>query len=150
MEALTWTGPVGTLLNPMVSIVTVLLAITIIVQICSTMIFPTARGFNADGSLQVHATTHLINLAVKYCFYVFILLLALYLIMGSLFGTSALGIIGGISRQLLPIWISMIAIFSASIIFKTRLGLYGKLFDSPIGMIGFALVLFWVLAVGVF
>ena len=70
MEALTWTGPVGTLLNPMVSIVTVLLAITIIVQICSTMIFPTARGFNADGSLQVHATTHLINLAVKYCFYV--------------------------------------------------------------------------------
>ncbi|MDG2298400.1 MAG: ABC transporter permease, partial [Planktomarina sp.] len=145
METLTWTGPLGTFLNPLVGIITILLAITIIMQIFSTMIFPTARGFNPDGSLQVHPTTHLINLAVKYCFYVFILLMALYLIMGSLFGTSALGIIGGISRQLLPIWISMIAIFSASIIFKTRLGLYGKLFDSPIGMIGFALVLFWVL-----
>ena len=145
MEALTWTGPLGTFLNPMVSLITILLAITIIIQIFSTMVFPTARGFKPDGSLQVHPTTHLINLAVKYCFYVFILFMALYLIIGSLFGTSALGIIGGISRQLLPIWISMIAIFSASIIFKTRLGLYGKLFDSPIGMIGFSLVLFWVL-----
>ena len=77
MEALTWTGPLGTFLNPMVSIITILLAITIIAQIFSTMIFPTARGFNADGSLMVHATTHLINLAVKYCFYVFILLLSL-------------------------------------------------------------------------
>jgi len=31
-----------------------------------------------------------------------------------------------------------------SILYKPRLGLYGKLFDSPIGMIGFALVMFWV------
>jgi peptide/nickel transport system permease protein len=38
----------------------------------------------------------------------------------------------------------MIAVFALSITFKRRLGLYGKLFDSPIGMIGFAIVLFWV------
>jgi peptide/nickel transport system permease protein len=31
-----------------------------------------------------------------------------------------------------------------SIAFKRKLGLYGKLFDSPIGMIGFGLVMFWV------
>jgi peptide/nickel transport system permease protein len=32
----------------------------------------------------------------------------------------------------------------ASIVYKRKLGLYGKLFDSTIGMIGFALVMFWV------
>ena len=40
-----------------------------------------------------------------------------------------------------------------SIIFKRKLGLYGKLFDSMIGMIGFTLVMFWVFTaifVGVF
>ena len=40
----------------------------------------------------------------------------------------------------------MVLIFVASVKFKRSLGLYGKLFDSTVGMIGFALVLFWVLA----
>ncbi|MFD0978581.1 MULTISPECIES: ABC transporter permease [Tropicimonas] len=44
-----------------------------------------------------------------------------------------------------PVWIGMAAIFALSLTFKRRLGLYGKLFDSTIGMIGFAIVLFWVL-----
>ena len=44
-----------------------------------------------------------------------------------------------------PVWIGMITVFAASILTKTRTGLYGRLFDSPIGMIGFALVLFWIL-----
>ena len=48
--------------------------------------------------------------------------------------------------QFLPVWIALVADSSpCSIRFKRRLGLYGKLFDSPIGMIGFALVMFWVL-----
>ena len=46
--------------------------------------------------------------------------------------------------QFTPVWIGMVAVFALSIVFKRRLGLYGKLFDSTIGMIGFALVLFWV------
>jgi len=44
-----------------------------------------------------------------------------------------------------PVWIGMITVFAASILTKSRTGLYGRLFDSPIGMIGFALVLFWIL-----
>jgi len=40
----------------------------------------------------------------------------------------------------------MVVVFALSITFKRRLGLYGKLFDSPIGMIGFGIVLFWVFA----
>ncbi|MEK9915196.1 MAG: ABC transporter permease, partial [Paracoccaceae bacterium] len=39
--------------------------------------------------------------------------------------------------QLIPVWIALIATFSISIYYKRNLGLYGKLFDSPIGMIGF-------------
>ncbi len=46
--------------------------------------------------------------------------------------------------QFMPVWVSMIVLFTLSIVYKRRLGLYGKLFDSTIGMIGFALVMFWV------
>ena len=45
--------------------------------------------------------------------------------------------------QLIPVWIALIATFSISIYYKRNLGLYGKLFDSPVGMIGFGIVLFW-------
>ena len=51
--------------------------------------------------------------------------------------------------QLAPVWIALIATFTLSILYKRRLGLYGKLFDSPIGMFGFAIVMSWVFT-GVF
>lgn len=46
--------------------------------------------------------------------------------------------------QFLPVWIALVLVFGLSIAYKRRLGLYGKLFDSPVGMIGFAMVMFWV------
>jgi len=46
--------------------------------------------------------------------------------------------------RFLPVWIALIVTFALSIAFKRKLGLYGKLFDSMIGMIGFAIVMFWV------
>ena len=52
-------------------------------------------------------------------------------------------ILSRIFYQLIPVWIALIATFSISIYYKRNLGLYGKLFDSPIGMIGFGIVLFW-------
>jgi peptide/nickel transport system permease protein len=55
----------------------------------------------------------------------------------------------GLSQQLLPVWIALVVLFAVSITFKRKLGLYGKLFDSTVGMIGFGLVMFWVFA-GVF
>ncbi len=51
--------------------------------------------------------------------------------------------------QLGPVWIALVVLFALSIVYKRKLGLYGKLFDSTIGMIGFALVMFWVF-VGIF
>ncbi|SNR39817.1 ABC transporter permease [Puniceibacterium sediminis] len=53
-------------------------------------------------------------------------------------------IISRILLQLAPVWIALVLTFTVSILYKRRLGLYGKLFDSVIGMIGFALVMFWV------
>ena len=54
------------------------------------------------------------------------------------------GIIIRMFLQFAPVWVALVAVFGLSITFKRRLGLFGKLFDSLIGMIGFALVMFWV------
>lgn len=53
-------------------------------------------------------------------------------------------ILGRMAIQLWPVWLGLVATFLLSIRFKRKLGLYGKLFDSTIGMIGFAIVMFWV------
>ncbi len=53
-------------------------------------------------------------------------------------------IIARILQQFIPVWIALVVTFALSITFKRKLGLYGKLFDSPVGMMGFALVMFWV------
>jgi peptide/nickel transport system permease protein len=54
------------------------------------------------------------------------------------------GIIARVIWQFAPVWLTMVAVFAASIRFKRGLGLYGKLFDSTAGMVGFAIVLFWI------
>ncbi len=53
-------------------------------------------------------------------------------------------IIAAMAGRFLPVWVALALTFGLSISFKRRLGLYGKLFDSPVGMIGFGIVLFWV------
>jgi peptide/nickel transport system permease protein len=53
-------------------------------------------------------------------------------------------IIRSAAVQFMPVWLALLITFALSIWFKRRLGLYGKLFDSGIGMIGFAIVMFWV------
>jgi peptide/nickel transport system permease protein len=57
---------------------------------------------------------------------------------------AARGIVGEMAARFWPVWLALIATFALSIRFKRRLGLYGKLFDSPVGMAGFAIVMFWV------
>ncbi|MCB2136402.1 MAG: ABC transporter permease, partial [Rhodobacteraceae bacterium] len=53
-------------------------------------------------------------------------------------------IIAAFLTQFWPVWLALVITFAVSIRYKRRLGLYGKLFDSNIGMIGFAIVMFWV------
>ncbi len=42
------------------------------------------------------------------------------------------------------VWLALLVTFSLSIITKRKTGLYGKLFDSPLGMVGFGIVMFWI------
>jgi peptide/nickel transport system permease protein len=46
--------------------------------------------------------------------------------------------------RLIPVWVALTTVFVVSIKYKRKLGLYGKLFDSVVGMVGLAIVLFWV------
>ena len=54
------------------------------------------------------------------------------------------GILASVVVRFWPVWIALVALFAVSIHYKRRLGLYGKLFDNVVGMIGFGLVMFWV------
>jgi peptide/nickel transport system permease protein len=54
------------------------------------------------------------------------------------------GVLAGMAQQFLPVWIALVVTFALSIRFKRQLGLFGKLFDSPVGMTGFGIVMFWV------
>ena len=47
--------------------------------------------------------------------------------------------------QFTPVWIGLAVILTVSWLFRSKLGLYGKLYGSAIGVTGLVLVLFWVL-----
>jgi len=47
--------------------------------------------------------------------------------------------------QFTPVWIGLAIILTVSWLFRRKLGLYGKIFASPVGVVGLILVLFWVL-----
>ncbi len=53
-------------------------------------------------------------------------------------------IIAAMAGRFLPVWMALVVTYVLSVSFKRRLGLYGKLFDSPVGMLGFGIVMFWV------
>jgi len=58
---------------------------------------------------------------------------------------TALEITTSILGQFWPVWIGLVVILVLSHVFQSRLGLYGKLLGSPIGVVGLVLVLFWIL-----
>jgi peptide/nickel transport system permease protein len=144
MDPLSWSGQIA-FLTPLLTLVFGLLGLSVLSWIVLNAVLPENRVINsAGGSLSLSAGPRdIASLAVKLCFLAATLLIFSYLVLGLILGTQA-GIIGAMARQFLPVWIALVLLFTLSIAFKRRLGLYGKLFDSPIGMIGFALVMFWV------
>jgi peptide/nickel transport system permease protein len=143
MEPLTWTGSIS-FLNPILLVACAALAVSILLSFVAGL-FPTpAPTVNRDGTLSAPGGfAGLASLALRYSFFALVALALAYIVLGVIMGTSA-GIIGAMAYQFTSVWVALIILFAASIAFKRRLGLYGKLFDSPIGMIGFALVMFWV------
>lgn len=144
MEALTWTGSIA-FLNPILTIALTLMVVSIAIWMALSIVTAGARQtVNMDGSVSLSGNpTAMAGLAVRIAFLATAALLLAYLLLGLVMGTSA-GIIGAMAQRFLPVWIALVVLFAASISLKRKLGLYGKLFDSPIGMIGFALVMFWV------
>tara|TARA_R110000751_G_scaffold40367_1_gene95601 strand:+ start:278 stop:1747 length:1470 start_codon:yes stop_codon:yes gene_type:complete len=145
MEPLTWTGTLSGL-NVAFFAVVVALALAVVARMFFAVFGPAAArpGVNSDGTLTGPVgVTGVLSKAVRYSFFALATLVLIYVLGGVILGTRA-GIVGGLARNMLPVWIALIVLFAVSITFKRKLGLYGKLFDSTIGMIGFALVMFWV------
>ncbi|MEO1732750.1 MAG: ABC transporter permease [Pseudomonadota bacterium] len=149
MDPLTWTGALS-FLNPILVVALIACAASIIIWILGSLVLPEESvTVNPDGTVsQGFGPRALSGRAIQYAFLAVVVLLAIYLIAGIFMGPSA-GIIGAMSQQFLPVWVALIILFATSIAFRRKLGLYGKLFDSPVGMIGFGLVMFWVFT-GVF
>ena len=146
MDPLTWTGSLGSILNPALWIVAALLGLSIVaVIILSLFAAPVTLQSNADGTVtaktglagSADATLRAMLLALG-------AVLLAYIIGGIVMPYGDAGIIGAIARRFLPVWIALVVMFALSVTFKRKLGLYGKLLDSTVGMIGLALVMFWV------
>ncbi len=57
---------------------------------------------------------------------------------------SAIEIFIAVIVRFWPVWIALIVFFAATYTFKAKLGLLGKVLDSPIGLVGLGLVMFWI------
>ena len=143
MEPLTWTGGLS-VLDPVFLLAWVALGIAVVAQIVAT--FLAAEDIvEHEVSASTRKMAEYAVLGVKIIAGLILLLILVYVVGGILMPTlEAKGIVGTVSTRLLPVWIALLATFAVSIAFKRRLGLYGKLFDSMVGMIGFAIVMFWV------
>ncbi len=143
MEPLTWTGSLS-VLDPIFLLAWIAFGIAVVVQIVAT--FLAAEDIvEHEVSASTRKLAEYAVLGVKIIAGLILLLILAYVVGGMLMPTlETKGIVGAVSTRLLPVWIALLATFAASIAFKRRLGLYGKLFDSMVGMIGFAIVMFWV------
>jgi len=150
MEALTWSGSLGPFLNPIMLAGVLLFAAGFVINFVLNIIGMRAGEVvvNADHTLSVNRTpVDYALMGMKYGTMIVVAGMLGYIIGGMLLPTvESRGIIGGMAARLTPVWIALVVVFALSITFKRKLGLYGKLFDSPIGMIGFGLVMFWIFA----
>jgi peptide/nickel transport system permease protein len=148
MENLTWSGDLGVVLNPVLLACVVVFVAGFVANFTMTLIGlrPGDMVVNADHTLTLQRTpVDFALMAMKWSVLVFMLGCVGYIIGGMVLAApERSGIIGAIAARLTPVWLSLVALFAVSIAFKRRLGLYGKLFDSPIGMVGFGLVMFWI------
>ncbi len=130
MDALSWTGALAPFLPVLAALACLAAALVVGRGVADAV--PGAGGGLARG-LDRASLWAVAGLAGA---------LVLFLVAAIALGTGA-GIAGGVARRLLPVWAALVVVLGLSRLFRRRLGLYGKLFDSPIGVTGFALVLFW-------
>ncbi len=146
MEPLSWTGAVGTFLNPILGIAATVLLVSVVLQIIlSFFAEEMTLQANPDGTLMRRGGwLGGIERVTKTFFFLTLATVILYVVLGVFTPYGTAGIIGNMAKQFWPVWLALIITYAVSIKFKRSLGLYGKLFDSTVGMIGFGLVMFWV------
>lgn len=144
MDPLTWTGSLS-LLNPVYGLLWLVLAAVIVLRILIAFLpADDTLRINADGTAAAGIGFRgQLSRATRWLLLALAAVTAAYLLGGVLLPHGDTGILGAAAKRFLPVWIALIVLFAISVRFKRRLGLYGKLFNSTIGMIGFALVMFW-------
>ena len=146
-DMLSWAGVAGNVLNPLLLALVVLFGLSILAQVALALV-PVGGGavLRDDGTLVAQrGPADLVARGSRYLGMAIIGVILAYGVLGIVIpGVEAKGIIGAMALRFLPVWAALIATFALSIGFRRRLGLYGKLFDSPVAMIGFGLVMFWV------
>jgi peptide/nickel transport system permease protein len=143
MEELSWTGSLGTALVPALwAALAVLIGAWILRAFAPGETGPRLPG--PDGT-TTRGPGDWLALAQRGAAWAVLGLVAVLLAGGALMPTAEqAGIFPAIFARFLPVWAALILTFAVSIRFKRRLGLYGKLFDSTVGMLGFGIVMFWV------
>ncbi|CAN7647576.1 ABC transporter permease [Mesorhizobium amorphae] len=56
---------------------------------------------------------------------------------------SAFNVILGVIGRFWPVWVALAIVMGASFAYKKKLGLYGQLFDTGVGVVGVGICLFW-------
>ena len=144
MEPLTWTGSLSILVPVLYTAAAVFLIAAVLRIVMSFFIAEARPVVTADHTLVAgRGPLEMVGTVALWAFLAVVLVVLAFVVLGAVLGTQA-GIVGGMSRRFVPVWIALAITFAASIHFKRRLGLYGKLFDSTVGMVGFGLVAFWV------
>ncbi len=146
MEPLTWTGSFGSILDPVFQLVLLLFIVAVAAQFIGAYIFaPINDEVHVDGTItRDRGPNAKIATAVRSLLLALCALAVVYIVAGVFSPIGTVGTIGAVAKQFAPVWIALVATFLLSISYKRRLGLYGKLFDSTVGMIGYALLMFWV------
>ncbi len=143
MEPLTWTGTLGPILVPALYAAVALWVVLLVLRGVLTL---TASPLpDGQGTATVSGLPDLAARSGRALWWVALVLLLAIPFLGALMpGYPAKGILGAMTARFWPVWLALAVTFALSLRFKRRLGLYGKLFDSPVGMIGYAIVMFWV------
>ncbi len=140
MEPLTWTGSLGPVLNPAVATAAALAVLIWLARgVLGLIRAPVPAGVGTVTPAGLPATA-----ALRFAGLATVALALAYPLSGFVLPAPEAGILGAMGRQFWPVWLALALTFAVSIRWKRRLALYGKLFDSPIGMVGYAIVMFWV------
>ncbi len=144
MEPLSWTGILSPLVPVLWTAIAIFLLSALLRMAAAPFLSEGATVANTDGTLGVvRGPLETIDIVTRLAFLAVAGVVALFVVTGIVAGPAA-GIVGAVAQRLAPTWGALVATFALSIWFRRHLGLYGKLFDSTIGMVGFALVMFWV------